>query len=142
MDERTPSFLFDVFRWPEHPELEAVFNRLWNAMPKSRIRSTVEEQKRCLRLFLCNLYVSHYYEKPVAVPLKYSAFTEGRYKKLFIKRVPFLMVFRFLEAQGVMTVKKGIVTYSSSFDVDWDNVETTYYPKYEKGCVTRILAFG
>lgn len=97
-----------------------------------------KKQKRCLRLFLCNLYVSHYYEKPVAVPLKYSAFTEGRYKKLFIKRVPFLKVFRFLEAQGVMTVKKGIVTYSSSFNVDWDNVETTYYPKYEKGCVTRI----
>lgn len=43
MDERTPSFLFDVFRWPEHPELEAVFNRLWDAMPKSRIRSTVEK---------------------------------------------------------------------------------------------------
>lgn len=138
MDERTPSFLFDVFRWQEHSELEAIFNRLWNEMPKSRIRSTVEEQKRCLRLFLCNLYVSHYYEKPVAVSLKYSTFTEGRYKKLFIKRVPFLMVFRFLEAKGLMAVKKGIVTYSSSFDVDWDNVETTYYPKYEKGCVTRI----
>ena len=59
MDERTPSFLFDVFRWQEHPELAAIFNRLWNEMPNSRIRSTVEEQKRCLRLFLCNLYVSH-----------------------------------------------------------------------------------
>ncbi|NMD85682.1 hypothetical protein HF882_03705 [Victivallis vadensis] len=138
MNERTPSFLFDVFRWQEHPELEAIFNRLWNEMPKSRIRSTAEEQKRCLRLFLCNLYVSHYYEKPVAVPLKYSTFTEGRYKKLFIKRVPFLMVFRFLEAKGLMTVKKGIVTYSSSFDVDWDNTETICYPKYEKGCVTRV----
>ena len=138
MNERTPSFLFDVFRWQEHPELEAIFNRLWNEMPKSRIRSTKEEQKRCLRLFLCNLYVSHYYEKPVAVPLKYSTFTEGRYKKLFIKRVPFLMVFRFLEAKGLMTVKKGIVTYSSSFDVDWDNTETICYPKYEKGCVTRV----
>lgn len=39
MDERIPSFLFDVFRWQEHPELEAIFNRLWNEMPKSRIRS-------------------------------------------------------------------------------------------------------
>lgn len=138
MDERTPSFLFDVFRWPEHPELEAIFNRLWDAIPKSRIHSTVEEQKRYLRLFLCNLYVSHYYEKPVAVPLKKEAFSQGRYKSLFIKRVPFRMVFNFLEGSGMMTVKKGIVTYSSSFDVDWDNAETTYYPKYEKGCVTRI----
>lgn len=138
MDERTPSFLFDVFRWPEHPELEAIFNRLWNEMPKSRIRSTVEEQKRCLRLFLCNLYVSHYYEKPVAVPLNKQAFSQGRYKSLFIKRVPFRMVFDFLEGRELMNVKKGIVTYSSSFDVDWANLETTYYPKYEKGCVTRI----
>ena len=102
MDERTPSFLFDVFRWQEHPELEAIFNRLWNEIPKSRIRSTVEEQKRCLRLFLCNLYVSHYYEKPVAVPLKYSTFTEGRYKKLFIKRVPFLMGVRLQILNGIV----------------------------------------
>ena len=138
MDERTPSFLFDVFRWQEHPELEAIFNRLWNEMPKSRIRSTVEEQKRCLRLFLCNLYVSHYYEKPVAVPLNKQAFSQGRYKSLFIKRVPFRMVFDFLESRELMKVKKGIVTYSSSFDVDWDNTETICYPIYEKGCVTRV----
>ena len=137
MDERTPSFLFDVFRWQEHPELEAIFNRLWNEMPKSRIRSTAEEQKRCLRLFLCNLYVSHYYEKPVAVPLNKQTFSQGRYKSLFIKRVPFRMVFDFLESCELMKVKKGIVTYSSSFDVDWDNTETICYPKYEKGCVTR-----
>ena len=138
MDERTPAFLFDVFRWQEHPELETIFNRLWNEMPKSRIRSTMEEQKRCLRLFLCNLYVSHYYDKPVAVPLNKQAFSQGRYKSLFIKRVPFRMVFDFLEGHELMKVKKGIVTYSSSFDVDWDNTETTCYPKYEKGCVTRV----
>lgn len=138
MDERIPSFLFDVFRWQEHPELEAIFNRLWNEIPKSRIHSTVEEQKRCLRLFLCNLYVSHYYEKPIAVPLKKEAFSQGRYKSLFIKRVPFRMVFDFLEGCELMKVKRGIVTYSSSFDVDWDNMETSCYPQYEKGCVTRI----
>lgn len=135
MDERTPSFLFDVFRWPEHPELETIFERLWDEMPKSRTRKTVTEQKRCLRLFLCNLYVSHYYEKPIAISLRYEVFTRLRYRKLFIKRVPFNMVLKFLGENGLIHIHKGIKTYNKVDSLTGEIISQT---EYEKGCETRI----
>lgn len=31
MDERTPSFLFDVWRWPDHKELNEIYERDWHS---------------------------------------------------------------------------------------------------------------
>lgn len=138
MDERIPSTLFDVFRWPEHKELEAIYERLWQKLPKTGQHKTVEELKRHLRLFLCNLYVSHYYEKPIAISLKKDMFAQGRYKKLFIRYRVVKRIFDFLQEEDLISCRKGMKPYSTTFDVNWNTGETIYYPKHRKGCVTRM----
>ncbi len=138
MDERTPSFLFDIFSWPEHSELNELHESLWLEIPKNGQRRTVEELKRHLRLFLCNLYVAHYYEKPVAISLRKEIFARGRYKKLFLTYRTFKRVFDFLKEKGAIDYRLGMKPYSSgSVEISY-GLGPVYYPEREHGCVTRI----
>lgn len=138
MDERTPSFLFDVFRWPEHKELNELCERLWEELPKGGQHRTVDGLKRHLRLFLCNLYVSYYYDKPVAVSLRRDVFARGRYKQLFLTYRIFKRVFDFLNARGMIGHRIGMKPYSSGWYEAAYSFEPVYYPEREHGCVTRI----
>lgn len=138
MNEHIPSTLFDVFCWPNHKELEAIYERLWQKLPKTGQHKTVEGLKRHLRQILCNLYVSHYYEKPIAISLKKDMFARGRYKKLHIKYRVLKRIFDFLQEEGLISCKKGIKPYSETFEINWEKGESKYYPKHKKGCVTRM----
>lgn len=137
MDERTPSFLFDVWRWPDHKELNEIYERLLEKIPMSKQHGMNEKIKSHLKQFLCNLYLSHYYEKPVAVPLRKDMFARGRYKQLHFSYRAFReRVFDFLEREELMMVKLGVNSYNKPDD-DFE-IFTGYDPVYEQGCSTRI----
>ena len=135
MDERTPSFLFDTWRWPKHKELNEIYERLWEEIPKSKQQDTNEKVKRYLKHFICNLYVSHYNDKPIAVPLRKDMFARGRYKQLHFSYRAFReRVFEFLARKGIMVVKLGINSYPDNESPELEE----YNPVYEQGCSTRI----
>lgn len=114
-----PSFLFDAWRWSEHSELQSLFQRLWNDLPKDGYKDmTLERLKRHLQLFLCNLYVSYYYEKPVAISTKSCNFSFGRYKQLHLKRIPFCAIYRFMKEQGLIEYKTGFKAFSANGNND------------------------
>ncbi len=135
MDERTPSFLFDTWRWPKHKELNEIYERLWEEIPKSKQNGTNEMIETLLKHFICNLYISHYNDKPIAVPLRKDMFARGRYKQLHFSYRAFReRVFEFLEQKGIMMVKLGINSYSDNESSEFEE----YNPVYEQGCSTRI----
>ena len=129
MMDYTHSKLFDGIRWNDYPELKGIHEKLWMVFPLGHCHhGTRMETERHLKLFLCNLYLSHYYEKPLAVSRTAASFSGGRYKKLHLKRIPFMKVFRFLKAQGLIECKEGFRTSDPE--------------KYEVGCMTRIWPAG
>ena len=65
------SLLFDSYRWTDHREMQELYSRMLSEIPQGGFKpKTVESLKSHLRLFLCNLYVANYYEKPIAISLK------------------------------------------------------------------------
>lgn len=131
------SLLIDVYRWKDHPELDQLFNRLWEEIYKGRRKKkTLSGMKHCLKLLLCNLAVSNYLNKPIAVPLQSVNFSRSRYRKLHVKRVPFTIVLNFLKEHGYIEYLKGFKQYVSSSD--YDDETDTAHRMYPNGCKTRI----
>ena len=107
------SLLFDTYRWTEHCELQNLYDRMWEELPKSGYKhKTVDNLKRHLKLFLCNLYISYYYRKPIAVSLKAECFANGRYSALHLKRIPFIAVYSYLKDKQWIEFQKGFMPFS------------------------------
>ena len=133
------TILFNAHRWKEHSELQKIFEPLWNEIPKVGRPKTIEDLEWHLKQFLCNLYISHYYEKMLATAFKTQSFSPGkRYHSLGFKAGPFVKVFKFLESKGVLVRCRGKMPYSSRCEINPVTMEMTYYPLYEKGCLSRI----
>ena len=107
------SLLFDTYRWTEHCELQNLYDRMWEELPKSGYKhKTVDNLKRHLKLFLCNLYISYYYKKTIAVSLKAECFANGRYSALHLKRIPFITVYSYLKDKQWIEFQKGFMPFS------------------------------
>ena len=111
------SLLFDSYRWTDHNEMQELYNRMLSEIPQGGFKpKTVENLKNHLRLFLCNLYVAYYYEKPIAISLKAEKFTHGRYHGLHIKRIPFTAIYQYLKEAGWIEYKTGFMPFSHDDD--------------------------
>ena len=107
------AFLFDSWRWSEHRELQTLYTRIWDELPKENCKAkTIESLRHHLKLFLCNLYVSYYYRKPVAIWVKSIQFSHGRYKALHLKRVPFMKIYAHLKTAGWIEHQTGYLPFS------------------------------
>ena len=124
------SLLFDSYRWTDHREMQELYSRMLSEIPQGGFKpKTVENLKSHLRLFLCNLYVAYYYEKPIAISLKAEKFTHGRYHDLHIKRIPFTAIYQYLKEAGWIEYKTGFMPFSHDDD-----------EKVFTGSLTRIWA--
>ena len=124
------SLLFDSYRWTDHREMQELYNRMLSEIPQGGFKpKTVENLKSHLRLFLCNLYVAYYYEKPIAISLKAEKFTHGRYHGLHIKRIPFTAIYQYFKEAGWIEYKTGFMPFSHDDD-----------EKVFTGSLTRIWA--
>ncbi len=133
------TILFNAQRWKEHSELQKIFEPLWAEIPKEGRPKTIEDLKWHLEQFLCNLYISHYYEKMLATAFKTQSFSPGkRYHSLGFKAIPFVKVFKFLESKGILVRCRGKMPYSPRCEINPVTMEMTYYPLYEKGRLSRI----
>ena len=133
------TILFNVHSWKEHSELQKIFEPLWNEIPKVGRPKTIKDLKWHLEQFLCNLYISHYYEKTVATAFKVQSFSPGkRYHSLGFKAIPFVKVFKFLEDKGLVDRRPGFKPYSAGIEIDQDTWVVKNHPLYEKGCLSRI----
>lgn len=108
MENLHHAFLFDSWRWREHCELQGLYDRMWDDLPKTGSKpKTLESMRHHLKLFLCNLYVSYYYRKPVAISIMAVKFTHGRYKALHLKRIPFMAIYGYLKSAGWIGFQPG-----------------------------------
>ena len=124
------SLLFDSYRWTDHREMQELYSRMLSEIPQGGFKpKTVKNLKSHLRLFLCNLYVAYYYEKPIAISLKAEKFTHGRYHDLHIKRIPFTAIYQYLKEAGWIEYKTGFMPFSHDDD-----------EKVFTGSLTRIWA--
>lgn len=107
------TLLFYVYRWKEFPELEALCNQILEGVPqRGRKGKTVARLKRCLRVVLSNLQVSHLHDIPVRLHLANKDFASGFYKKVHIAREPFKLILRSLREQGLMEFQTGYKTFT------------------------------